>query len=312
VRRRELVLGAGAALLGTIARAQTPRRYRLGILWWGRREDMWGGDLDRILDELGLLGYVRGARLEVHERIARTQEEFRQFARELVAIPVDVILTESTPGTRSAREATNAIPIVTTVGDPIEVGFARTLQKPGGNITGIAQNRLGLITKALEVLRLLRPGIAEMAYLGSGDPVPALAEAAAVAGIRLRAWDPRGQGFEKGLDELKARRIDTLFCPWIVKPEDAAIALRHRVALVVQDIKLVKDGGALMSATNDNSRNYVRVARIIDRIFRGDKPADIPFDLAERFIMTVNAKTAAALGIRLPPEVRLRVDHVFE
>jgi len=98
-----------------------------------------------------------------------------------------------------------------------------------------------------------------------------------------------------------------------VKPEDAAIALRHRIALIVQDIDLVRDGSALMMASNDDSAtSYVRAARVIDKIFRGEKPADIPFDLSQRFATALNAKTAAAFGIGLTPEIRLRVDRVFE
>ena len=97
MKRRDLIVGGGAVVLGGIARAQTPRRYRLGIFWWGERADMWGGNLQRILDELGRLGYVRGVRLEVYERYTNTEKELDQFARQFAAMPVDAIVTIRAP-----------------------------------------------------------------------------------------------------------------------------------------------------------------------------------------------------------------------
>jgi putative tryptophan/tyrosine transport system substrate-binding protein len=314
MKRRALIFGAGAIVLVTTARAQSPRRYRLGIFGYGK--GMWGGALDRILAELGRLGYARGARLEVHERFPQKRTDLDELPRQLVAIPVDVILTEGTELTRAVQRATKVVPIVTTVGDPISVGFARKLQKPGGNITGLAQNRYGTLTKQFELLRLLRPGITEMANIGA-NPVPQLAEAAADAGIRLHAWQPfkeereKGIELEKSIEQLKARRIDTVFSAFggASAARISPIAIRHRIAFIVGDIELVKTG-ALMSVEPADP-DPLRVAWIIDRIFRGDKPADIPFDLAERSVSAINAKTAAALGIVLTPEVVLRVDHVF-
>src|SRR5439155_18959671 len=118
MKRRDLILGASAVLLVAIARAQTPRRYRLGIFNWSR-ESLWDGGLPRILDELGGLGYARGVRLEVHERYVGKKEDIDLLPRELAAMPVDAILTEGTPLTLAAQRATGTIPIVTRVGDPV-------------------------------------------------------------------------------------------------------------------------------------------------------------------------------------------------
>jgi putative ABC transport system substrate-binding protein len=316
VKRRELILGAGAAVLGALAHAQTPRRYRLGIL--GDPARIWDGDVPRILEELGRLGYARGVRLEVHERNTLTREEVEPFARQLVAIPVDVILTEGTNTTRAAQRATKVIPIVTTVGDPVAAGFARTLQHPRGNVTGMSENRLGLMRKQIELLRLLWPGIKEIAILGE-QPHKGLVDAASEAGIRVRRLEGREgvldqkAAFEKDCEQLKAWHIDTAvklgWSAW--EQEAAAIAIRHRIAFILGNIESV-ESGALMAAEPVDSGKSVRVAGIIDKIFRGRKPGDIPFDDAARFITAVNARTAAALGIRLTPEIRLRVDRVVE
>jgi putative ABC transport system substrate-binding protein len=291
-----------------MAHAQTPRRYRLGIL--GDPAGIWDGEVPRILEELGRLGYARGVRLEVHERNPLTVEEAEPFARQLVAIPVDVILTEGTTLTFVARRATQVIPIVTSVGFPVEAGFARTLKKPGGNVTGMSQNRAGLLRKQIELLRLLRPGITELAYLDEGVAKD-VADAASEGGIRIRRVIAAEQGLEKSFEQLKAWHMDTAFSWRNFSPEQAAIAVRYRIALVSSRVSSV-EAGALMGGESDGSGEYVRIASIIDKIFRGQKPGDIPFEVASRFITAVNAKTAKALGIPLTPEVRLRVDRVFE
>jgi putative tryptophan/tyrosine transport system substrate-binding protein len=321
VRRRELILGAGVALLGAIAHAQAPRRYRLGILSRGTRDEMFDGALPRILDELGRLGYARGVRLEVFERHGQIDpavqvgpqspelEQMNRLARELVAIPVDVILTEGTSQTFAATNATRSIPIVTTVGDPVGFGFARTLKSPGGNVTGVSQNRDAVMKKQFELLRLVRPGITDLAVLHRVH-YPALTNAAREAGIRVRELREPEEGFEKKLEKLKAWHINTAFVLDAITPQEAAIAIRHRIALIAQYVPDVETG-ALMGADSDSSGEYVRYASIIDKIFRGQKPADIPFEQAGRFVTAVNAKTAAALGVRLTPEILLRVDHVF-
>jgi putative ABC transport system substrate-binding protein len=313
--RRRFLAGAISSAVLAAARAQAPARRRLGLLGI-EGSDLWGGDLPRIFEELARLGYPRGVRLEVLERYARTPEELDEFARQLAAIPVDVVLTEGTPSTLAAQRATKVIPIVTTVGDPLAAGFAKSLQNPGGNITGLSQSRAGLARKEIELLRLLRPRIAEMAILWE-EPLPGIeimikpmAEAASEAGIRVRKLSHGEKGLAKRLEELKAWRIDTAFCMPIT-PKEARLAIRQRIAIVAAGVGPVETG-ALMGAENDGSEDYARVAAIIDKIFRGQKPADMPWEVASRFITAVNAKTAAALGIRLTPEVLLRVDRVIE
>jgi putative ABC transport system substrate-binding protein len=317
LKRRQLLFAGCAAALGAVAHAQAPRKYRLGVFGLNSHEAFWAGDLDLILDELGRLGYQRGVRLEVFERFGRTEDELNRLAKELVAIPVGVFLIEGTIATLAAQRATKAIPIVAAVGDPVASGFARSLQKPSGNITGF-QNRSGL-EKEVELLCLLLPGASRVAIpwneseRGAEDIAKRLAEAYSRAGFGVSKFPHAPGALGKKLEELKGPQIDAvhLAAETLMKPEDLAIAIKHRIALigkVTQDV----ERGALMCVDNDASGESVRVAAIIDKVFRGQKPADIPFEQPSRLYASVNAKTAAALGIRLTQEIRLRLDRVIE
>ena len=316
MNRRGFLVGSAATLAWREVRAQAPAKRRLGVLSITDEGSIWGVGLRRIVDELARLGYAPGVRLEVHQRYARTPEELDEFARQLATLPVDVFLCEGTPVTLAAQRATRTIPIVTTVGDPVAAGFAQSLHKPGGNITGMSQNRAGLAKKEVELLRLLRPNLAELPILWE-EPYPGIeflvkpiADAATEAGIRVRKQSHRENGLAKRFEELKARHIDTAYC-MLITPEEARIAIRHRIAAITSGLAPV-EAGALMGAENDASEDYLRAAQLIDKILKGQRPADVPFELATRFRIGVNAKTAAALGIPLAPEVLLRVDRVFE
>lgn len=290
--------------------------------------------MQQTLDELARLGYVQGMRLELFERYGLTDEELRRLAEELAAIPVDVILTEGTGPTIAAQHATAVIPIVTSVGvDPVLAGFARSMQRPGGNITGI-YSRAGLDRKLIELLRLLRPGIRELSVPWHKS-MPAsklflreITAAASESGIRVREIEADDLDFEKMLGQLRKWHIDTLIYPNNMggrsTPELAGIAIKHGFALVGYEVSDAK-AGALLSGADRDSRNpaigtLARAtmesqglsARIIDQIFKGQKPADIPFNADVGLFIAINAKTAAALGIRLTPEIFLRVDAIVE
>ena len=314
-RRRFIAAAAALPAVLQSALAQSPPRRRMGILGIQGPENLWGGDLPRILRELARLGHVPGTTLEIRERYAQTGAELDQFAREFAALPVDLIFTEGTSATLAAQRATKVIPIVTSVGDPVAAGFARSLPRPGGNITGMSQNRAGLARGLLQLLLLLRPRLAELAILApEGVPgiellMKPMVDAASEAGIRVRKLLYAERGFEKRLAELKSARIDTAYCMGL-SPDDPAAAIRHRIAVVAPGIGDV-ERGALIGTENDNAEDFARIAPIIDKVLRGQHPADVPFEVAARFLTAVNAKTAAALGIRLTQEILLRVDRVI-
>src|SRR3954470_2235093 len=158
--RRPFLMALLAAALMPARAAPEARKYRLGFLDIGDADTFFGGARKELLAALADLGYVAGRNLEVVECYEKeSPEKLFECGRKLAALDVDVIVTEGTTSTLAARKATRTIPIVTTVGDPVAAGFAASLRRPGGNITGLAQNRTEIARKQLELLRMMRPGI---------------------------------------------------------------------------------------------------------------------------------------------------------
>ena len=315
--RRQFVMALLAAAVAPGAFAQPAPMRKLGILGTGSPGDVFGGDQHKIVEALAKLGYVQGRNLEVVERFERESPE-RLFAnaRELVALGVDAILTEGTPSTLAAQAATRTIPIVTTVGDPVGAGFAKALNRPGGNITGFSQNRNELARKQLDLVRLMRPGLAAIAIVYP-EPFPgidamtrAVIEAAGEVSMAAPVIPFKAGGFPRVLEELRRARIKALVSIGVPK-EGVETATRQGIAVVGAGQEHVEDG-ALLSIENDGAEDYLEAASVLAKVFRGANPAQIPFSLPTRYRVTVNAKTAAALGIPLTAEVRLRVDRIVE
>jgi putative ABC transport system substrate-binding protein len=260
------------------------------------------------------MGYVRGRTLEVEERYeTETFESLKEKARQLVALRVDAILTEGTPPTLAAQSATRTIPIVTTVGDPVAAGFAKELRRPGGNITGFSQNRSALARKQMEFVRLLRPRTTAIAIVYTKDSpaseiiVPPLVAAAQEATLAVHMIPYVAGQVDRVFNELKARHLETAV--GFVEEADVGAFVRNRIALFVASEEQVERGG-LLSLVNDNAADAPEAAAMLVRIFNGDNPAEMPFSLPTRYKTTINARTAAALGINLAPEVLLRVDRI--
>lgn len=314
MKRREFLVAVGALALPASA-ADRPRR--LALLGIGNREDFQGGDLQKVLGELGRLGYVVGRNLVLDEWFElETPESLASHARALAAAQPDAFLCEGTPATLAAQAATRTIPIVTNVGDPVAAGFARSLQRPGGNITGLSQNRTDLARKMVDLLRVLRPDIRQVAtayeapFPGAEILLRAFLEAARAATLETSAFTFEAGGVNRLMDDLARRKIHAVYMLGITKDACAA-ALRRRIVLLAPGQEFVRDG-ALLSVESDGSEDYLRIAGILDKVLRGTPPGDIPFDVASRFFSSLNARTAESLGIRVTPEVRLRIDRVIE
>jgi putative ABC transport system substrate-binding protein len=323
VKRRQLILGAGAVLLGAIAppsalSAPEGLRRRLGFLGIGNAQSFFSGGREELLAALAGLGYRVGLNLEVEECYEmESPEGLAACARRLAGRPVEVIVTEGTTATLAAQQATRRIPIVTNVGDPVSAGFARDLRRPAGNITGLAQNRRETVRKQIELLRLMRPGVSAVAILWE-PPFPGveilmapMIDAAREASITTHELPRRPNEFVKSLAEMKRLRVDSAFTVGGVERADLEAAIRQRVAILSpgrEDVEV----GALFSIEPDMSEAPSHAATIIDKLLRGANPAELPFLSASRYRTTVNAKTARALGIRLTPEILLRTDRVIE
>jgi len=316
-RRRVIALMVAGALAPELG-AQPQSRRKLGILAIGDANQFLDGQRRLLLAELARLGYVAGRTLDVEERYEKeSPEKLAENARELVALKVDAIITEGTPATLAAQAATRSIPIVTSVGDPVLSGFAKDLRRPGGNITGISQNRGALAGKQLEILRMLRPQVTALALVYE-EPHPGiellvrpLARAARGASIAVRVLGYQPREFRPILEELKRMRIDVVFDMGMSDPERETLARTKRV-VVAQGEEPVIAHTALLAVESDSREDYLLAAAALDRVFKGANPADMPFIQPRRYRMTINLKVAGLLGIRVPPEVLLRADRVIE
>jgi putative ABC transport system substrate-binding protein len=314
--RRALVLAlASAPLLASAA----PARKRLGILSVtdgpGTREAY-----AEVMKALAARGYGEGRQLEVLVRFeAEDGRSTDDRARDIVDWRPDAILTQGTIATAAALRASKAIPIVTTVADPVAAGFARSLRRPGGNITGLSQGIAETSAKTMELLKLLVPGLRRLALLERDEP-----QARLLASYREKA--AKEAGFEPVmvasnspaevttvLRGLRARKVDAAV--WGLAPgypgKIAHDAVRARVPLVAGDESFAEAG--MLASLGPSDLDYgPRTATLIDRIFRGENPAEIPFQFPERFRFVLNRRTAEMLGIAVTPELLLRADRVLD
>ena len=318
--RRRLLLALAAAPL--VAYAQTPayapgRRKRLGVIYLPNKEV-----IDSVPHKPGAmeaLGWIEGQTFDHVKRYAEGDPSmFEHLARQLVADKVDVMLAAGIPCTRAMQKATRTIPICAIVDDPVGNGFARTMVRPGGNITGLCEGYAESSEKEIELLRAVIPGIRRLAILSTGydaDYVRTnsqwLIKAASKAGISVDVNHPQSRA---DLDRILATLppgMSAFYVRW-TRHEDverlSRMANPRKVAIVGQEEELV-DHGALMTYRPVIAEDR-QLASMLDRLLRGGNPAEIPFELPTRSIFAVSRKAAAALGISLPSDFLVRADKV--
>jgi len=249
------------------------------------------------------LGYVEGQNLVVHYRYKdRPDQTLSVLAAELVNLPVDVIVTDTSDATRAAQQATKTIPIVMTVSAaPVEQGFVASLARPGGNITGLSMVIPELARKRLELVRDLVPKATRVAVLGPPlTPNSALqwqdTEAAArLLGLTMQRLELQGPSFdfERAFDAASRERADAL----VLLPD--ALVAPHSAEIVA----LAAKRRGLMSYGPSIDDMFVRSAVYVDKILKGAKPGDLPVEQPTKFDLIINMKTAAALGITVPMSI---------
>jgi putative ABC transport system substrate-binding protein len=319
---RALGLGAIAATPAGVAAPASGKRRLAVLLFDGA--DAWDWLPPELARELGAFGWVEGTNLSVQWRYANGDPALlRSHAAQLVASAPDAILTRGTPATHALQEATRTIPILTGLGDPIGTGFAKTFARPGGNVTGISFAMVEASQKHVEVLRTLLPKLALLVVVMKADRAPFIAEqtrpiaaAARSAGLEMRtALVADLADLQRGLRTDRSRGDVAAMIFGLgdaVDPKALADAALAAAMPTMFEYRFYVDAGGLASYRLNWENQTQRTAAQIDKVFRGEKPAQIPFELPTRAEFVLNRKTARLLGLSVPQSLLLRADAVVD
>ena len=276
-----------------------------------------------VMKGLAARGWSEGGRLQVFVRSAPESElALDAMVREVVAWRPDVILTDGSVATASLQRATRTIPLVTNVADPVALGFAKSLSRPGGNITGLSQGGAETAVKMVDLLRALVPGLRRLAiFVLSAHPLfrevarrmERAATSADIEPVTFLVQD--GAEVLRSIGRLRAQGFQAADCVFSPAPASATKLVREAIRARLPMVGSAESdvaAGMLASVESDPSDQPDREAAIITQIFLGANPADIPFQFPDRFRIVVNLQTARAIGLKVSPEIRLRADRVIE
>jgi putative ABC transport system substrate-binding protein len=280
--------------------------------------------VDSFAGRLAELGWVDGKTVRLELRDAKGDvEKLNAIMRELVDSKIDVIAVACTPEAMAAKKATTTIPVVVAAtGDPVRSGLVASLARPGGNITGVTAVLLELSAKRMEMLREIAPGITRVTALWNpvrGDnafEIAAMQEAARKLGMQLQSQQVRDrEEIEVALDAMAKEGTQGLTeagdpFMYTYAPELIAFAARRRIP-AMYDNRFFVDEGGLMSYGPNLPTLHRRAADYVDKILKGAKPADLPFEQPSKFELVINMNTAKALGIAIPHSLLLRADEVI-
>jgi putative tryptophan/tyrosine transport system substrate-binding protein len=329
MRRREFITLLGGAVAWPLAvRAQQIKSVRrLGVLMPEAENDAQSQAQVRALEHgLTQLGWSPGKNLQIDYRWAAGDlHETRLAAAELVRLAPDVLLAAATPPVRALQQATNTIPIVFAgITEPVAQGLVASLAHPGGNLTGFSNMEATFGEKWLELLKEIDPRVTRAAIVFNPQTAPITADllhnvevAAQMFAIQPIATPVRQISEIETAAAMLAREPDggmillpDSFTTTNRKPIIEAVA-RHRLP-AVYPFKFFAAEGGLLSYGVDNSELYRRAAIYVDRILKGEKPADLPVQQPTKFELVINLKTAKALGLDVPPTLLARADEVIE
>ena len=327
-RRRFVTLLGGAGVAWPLsARTQQPERMRrVGILVPAAVDDAeFQTRVGAFLQALALSGWSIGRNLWVDTRWATTNHaELRRHAEELVALAPDVILAPGASAVGPLLQATRTVPIVfAIVSDPVGSGFVESLSRPGGNATGFMQFEFSLNAKWVELLKEIAPGVTRAAVLRDPATPTGIGQFAVIqyvapsVGVNVSQVNLRDAGeIERGVAAfarssnggliVAASALSNAHRDLII-----ALAARHRLPAIYPERAYVAAGG-LISYGADYIDQHRRAAGYVDRILKGEKPADLPVQAPNRYELIVNLKTAKTLGLTFPPSIRARADEVIE
>jgi putative ABC transport system substrate-binding protein len=326
MRRRDFIsLVGGAAACPLAARAQQGERRQITV-WMGRANDAEGRRLGSAFrTALQTLGWVNGRNARIDYRWVTSEIDRPSLAAEIVEQRPDVIVAETTPAVAALGRATSTIPIVfVNVSDPIGSGFVQSLPRPGGTITGFISNEPTLGSKWPGLLKEIAPGVQRIAFLFNPDtasyaePFLRQAEAAALAsGLQL---SPAAVRSDPEVERIVAGHASAPGGGLIVMPDaftntDSAriieLNAQHRLPAIYA-FRFQAAGGGLIAYGVDLADSLSAAASYVDRILRGEKPANLPVQVPARFSLVVNLKTAKTLGLTVPASLLATADEVIE
>lgn len=331
MKRREFIaLVGGMAVWPLRARAQQQGKvYRVALVATAARiAEMSGPDpivpsIRAFVHTLRDLGYVDGGNLVLERRSAEGQfNRFPEIFRELVSAKVDVIVAGSNAAARAAKEATRTIPIVMLATNPVEEGLVESLARPGGNVTGLTGvTSAEMVTKRVQLLQEIVPRISHVGHLHSEAE-------------RLRSGEEllRTMSRDLGIDVIFAAHTQTNYADafafiarerlnglhvaaspsnYINRQLIVEFAANNKLPAIYGEREYVVAGG-LVAYGADSADHYRKLAGYVDRILRGAKPADLPVERPTKLQLTINLRTAKALGLTVPQSILLRADEVIE
>jgi len=328
IGRREFVtlLGGAAAAWPLAARAQQAERTRrIGVLFSSVDNDPDAvARLSAFQKALHELGWDEGRNLQIDTRWGVDDDRIRRNVAELIALAPDVILANGPPTVMALQQATRSVPIVFVgVTDPVGMGIVQSLPRPSGNATGFISAEFGLSVKWLEILKEIAPSVRRVAVLREASNPSALAQFAAIQGV--------ASSFSVELSPLGVRaagEIERDIAAFAHPGNGGMIVSRiaetiaHRQAIIkaasqhrmpgVYPLRLFVTAGGLISYGHDLVDQFRRAAAYVDRILKGEKPADLPVQAPTKYVLSINLKTAKSFGLEVPATLLARADEVIE
>ena len=322
-RRNFIVALGGAAAWPLLARAQQNERTRhIGVLQPFAKDSPESARVAAFLQELQRLGWTDGRNLQIEYRWETS--DLRKAAMELVALSPEVILVSSTPAVSSLQQVTRTIPVVfTQIADPVSAGIVASLAKPGGNVTGFMAFDYEIAAKWLELLKEIAPNVTRVGAIRDPTVTASIGQLAAIQSaarlFRVEVFPVGGQN-SKDIERTVTEFARGSNCGLIAVASPLinininliiSLAARYRLPETYPFRFFVADGG-LIGYGPDPIDTHRQAAGYVDRILKGEKPADLPVQAPTKYVLTINLKTAKSLGIDVPHLLLARADEVIE
>ena len=324
-RRAFITFVVGNILAGplVVAAQQSAKARRIGLLI-GSSQSFVAPYVTIFRQALRALGYVESESIAIEYRYADGHyDRLPALAADLVRLKVDIVVTEGTPPTRAAKQATTAIPIVMTVtGDPVAAGLVTNLARPGGNLTGASFFFPEMAAKRLQLLKEVIPLLSRVTVVWNpsntvhGPVVKSVEEAAKTLGIVVQHVkiqvpadvDDALLAIARGRESLVVLEDGLIN---VCSPQIAQVAAKHRLPTIF-GLTTFAEAGGLMAYGPSRPELWRRAATFVDKILRGAKPGDLPVEQPVRFDLVINVSTAERLRLTIPPAVLVRADQVIE